>query len=202
MHFHCHLETTEQLAFRVFRVPSLRLRNSPDIRRTCLDRRPLLGDNHLLPMTSSACQRILQERIAGPTFLLLLVWQAYTKSSPQIPELMCCPFFHAICISASFRRRRCRIYSSKINRKSLRALGKVGSPQCAGKKSRSLRSRSLSPSVCHMSTLLLGHMSNSDPDDCSNISATNFTPSNSSCRLPRSNQQQRHHDQTSFYRLL
>ena len=30
------------------RVPSLRLRDSPDVRRACLDRQPLLGDNHCL----------------------------------------------------------------------------------------------------------------------------------------------------------
>ena len=39
-------------------------------------------------------------------------------------------------------------------------------------------------------------------DDCSNISATNFEPSNGPCRLRRRNQQQGHHDQTSFCTLL
>ena len=53
---------------------------------------------------------------------------------------------------------------TKLNRKSLKEQKEVGSPQCAGKESGSLRSRSQCPSVCRMSTLLLGHMSNSDPD--------------------------------------
>ena len=48
-------------------------------------------------------QRILQDRIAGPTFTILLFWQACTGSSPQIPDSVCCPFVHTVCVAASFR---------------------------------------------------------------------------------------------------
>ena len=54
----------------------------------------------------------------------------------------------------------------------------VGSQKCARKESGSLRGRSQCPSMCHMSTLLLGHTSNP---------ATYFTPSNSPCRFRRGN---------------
>ena len=63
---------------------------------------------------------------------------------------------------------------TKLNRKALIEQEEVGSPQCARKESGSLRSRSQCPSLCRMSTLLLGHMSNSDPDDSSTISPTNY----------------------------
>ena len=47
-------------------------------------------------MTSSAFQRVLQDRIAGPAGHLLLVWHACTQYSPPIPKLLCCPFVHAV----------------------------------------------------------------------------------------------------------
>ena len=70
----------------------------------------------LLPMTSSALQRILQDRLVGPSFLLMLVWQACTKSSPKFPESVCCPIVYAVCVSASFPPCRCRICSSDTQR--------------------------------------------------------------------------------------
>ena len=68
-----------------YSVQSLRLRDSPDFRRACLDRQPLLGDDPLPLTTSSACQQTLQGGIAVPTFLLLLDRPAGTKSSLRIP---------------------------------------------------------------------------------------------------------------------
>ena len=49
----------------------------------------------------------------------------------------------------------------------------VGSPQCAWKETGSPRNRSECPSMSDVSTVLLGHMSNADPDDRPIISATN-----------------------------
>ena len=64
--------------------------------------------------------------------------------------------------------------------------GEVGAPPCLHKESgKSQESFTVCPSVCRLSILLLGHVSNSDPDGYSNISATNFTPSHSSCRSRR-----------------
>ena len=57
-------------------------------------------------------QRILQDRTAGPTFPLLLVWQACTRSSLPILEPVCCLFVHAVYVAASFRRCRCHTGSS------------------------------------------------------------------------------------------
>ena len=94
------------------RVPSLRLRDSSDVRRPCLDRQPLLGDNHCFRRPSSAFQRILQDAIAVPIFPLLLAWPACTKSSLRIPEQWCYPFGHAASEAASSRRYRHRTASS------------------------------------------------------------------------------------------
>ena len=59
------------------RIPTLRLRKSPDIRRTCFDHPPLRQP--LLPMSSSAFQRLLQDRSG----------RACARSSLQIPGTVC-----------------------------------------------------------------------------------------------------------------
>ena len=56
---------------------------------------------------------VLPDRTVGPTFLLLLVWQARAKSSPQIPESVCCPFVHAVCEVGVFQSLPCRTCSSR-----------------------------------------------------------------------------------------
>ena len=58
-------------------VPSLRLRDSPDVRRACLDRRALLGDNHCLWRWDPACQQTLLGGTAASQFPPLVgSWRA------------------------------------------------------------------------------------------------------------------------------
>ena len=79
---------------------------------------------------------------------------------------------------------------------------KVGSPQCAWKETRSLRSRPQCPSMCHLSTLPLG--------TCQIQILTTFQkflqrPSHHPVVLATYgvvDQRQGHHDQTSFCTLL
>ena len=85
---------------------------------------------------------------------------------------------------------------TQLNRKSLRALEEVGSPHCARNETVSLRCRSQCPSVCHTSTLSLGHMTT-----VQTFSATNFSPSSRHCHSRRRNQRHGHHDQTQFCTL-
>ena len=60
---------------------------------------------------------------------------------------------------------------TQLNRKSFaEGTRQVGTPQCDRKETGSLKSRPQCPSMCHVTTLLLGHMS----DNCVDISATIF----------------------------
>ena len=86
---------------------SFRPRNSPDVRRTCLDRRPLLGDNHRFRRRV----RHSNEHVAPLAGLASMY-----KIAPQIPESVCCLFVHAVCVLASFRRCRCHTCSSDTQR--------------------------------------------------------------------------------------
>ena len=98
------------------RIPSFRLRNSPDVLRTCFDRRPLLGDNYGFRRRVEHSDEYSRMESSVPLSPLLLVWQACTRCSLQSPESVCCPFVHAVCVAASFRRCRCRTCSSDTQR--------------------------------------------------------------------------------------
>ena len=59
----------------------------------------------------------------------------------------------------------------KLNRRSLRGIRKVGTPQCTRKESGCLRSRPQCPLVRHMPTLLLGNLSD-DPHTILHVSCS------------------------------
>ena len=127
---------------------------------------------------------------------------------------MCSRLFMSVCRSQMFVNMRCRIHSlyrqyranedgHKTQSQVIESTRGDGSPQCGQKETGNLRSRSQCPSVCHMSTLPFGHVSNPDPDDdSSKISATSFSPSSCPCHSRRRNQQQWHPDPTSCCTLL
>ena len=93
-------------------------------------------------MTSSAFQPILQDRIVGPTFLLLLMWQARSKPSPpksRAGVLSLRPCSLCVCVFPSLPMSHLFIWyaANSTSQDSILASGKTFTPntcsfQCSG----------------------------------------------------------------------